>query len=344
MNPHQQSAARRSPGPMVLALAAALLAALPAFAVAPPPSALAAARFHPLPQAWLTAFNDHKNIAIGEREAEVYSRVLILANRTSADAFKGAVRSDITYTHICDNPEVYRGTVVHIEGKLKRINRHPVPREAAGSGVIDLYEAWIFGEHLGSNPYCVLFTGWPAELPRSLLGKESIPASYRVALDGYFLKKFRYQARDGKKIERSAPLLMGHTLIIIENKNASAIQDQPPRDSLMFGFAGIFGALLMSGMGLTWWFQRTDNRIRRRLLALRAWDFMLPAPGTLLVAAPASRTLWRPGILHLALPLRNTCTAGAVDHRPAPPPERVAGQHGSLDKPPEEGAGARPRP
>ncbi len=184
-------------------------------------------RFHALPKQWLDAFTDGKAIGVGGLEAEKYSQVLTLANYTSAAAFKKAMRPNITYTHIFNDPDVYRGKVVRIEGKLKRINRFPVPPEAAEEGVNDLFEAWVFSEYLGSNPYCVVFTEWPADLPRELLGKDSIPGTYRVVMDGYFLKKFRYQARDGRKTQRDAPLIMGHTLIVVGTGSASRLRAFP---------------------------------------------------------------------------------------------------------------------
>ena len=178
-------------------------------------------RFFKLPDSWLPTVTDGRGIPVGGPEAETYSRVLALANYTSAAAFKRAVRPDITYTHIYNEPDSYRGKVVHIEGKLKRINRFDPPFDAAQAGVNDLYEAWVFSEHLGTNPYCVLFTEWPADLPRSLLGKPRIKGDYLVGIDGYFFKKFRYQANDGKNTQRDAPLVIGHALLYVSHQVAA---------------------------------------------------------------------------------------------------------------------------
>jgi hypothetical protein len=236
---------------------------------------------------------------------------------------------------------------MHIEGRLGKIDRSDPPWEAAQEGVNDFFEAWVFSEYLGSNPYKVIFTEWPADLPRSLLGKELLSKEkkypiYRVAMDGYFIKKYRYQARDGKKTDRDAPLFVGHTLTVIGEKQSTEADNVAWLGNLGFGIVAIFAFLLATVLGLTLYFRRTDSRIRRRLLATRGGEFVLPPPDALPVAAPVAPQGRSTSVRPVATP-RITFPAGTVERRIEPPPGGE-GDRGSPDKPPEEGAGAQPRP
>ncbi len=301
-------------------------------------------RFHSLPKQWLGAFKDGKGFAVGGFEAEIYDKVLEQANYTSAAAFKNAVRPEITYTHVFDQPDRYRGEVMHIEGRLGRIDRFDPNWGAATEGVNDCYHAWIFSENLGSNPYVVVFTEWPAGLPRELLGQELFSKDknypvYRVAMDGYFLKKFRYKGRDGHKTERDAPLLMGHTLIFYPGTASSSTEDTAWLKHLTIGIVGVFGLLLATVVGLTWWFRRTDQRIRRRILSIHSPEFVLPPPDAMPVAAPVAPSGHRSGGSR-AMPPRITFSAGTGQRRRDPPPTSEGGKRGSQDTPPEEDAGA----
>jgi hypothetical protein len=296
-------------------------------------------RFFGLPKEWMDAVNDGQGIPVGGLEADIYSRVLTLANYTSTAAFQKAARKDIAYVHIYNEPEVYRGKVVHVEGILKRINRFDPPPEAAEKGVNDLYEAWVFPTAIGISPYCVVFTEWPANLPRDLLGKETIAGTYTVSMDGYFFKKFRFVARDGKRTEREAPLLIGHSLVVARS-NIQAGEDTTWLRWVVTGIVGVFGVVLAAVVGLTWWFRRNDARIRRRLLTAHSTEFVLPPPDALPVVAPPAPPIRRiKAPSQAALPPRITFPAGSGDRGSAPPSGGEGGKRGSGDKSPEEGAG-----
>src|SRR5262249_55395940 len=126
-------------------------------------------------------------------------------------------RRDLTYAQIFANPADYRGQVVHIDGRLKKLARLEPPLRARADGVSDQYEAWIFNDAYGENPFVAVFTELPASL-RSAVGEKKI--NIEVSFDGYFFKKFRYKAIDSKEGKaRDAPVLIGHTL---------AVRSQPP--------------------------------------------------------------------------------------------------------------------
>ncbi|MFO0841885.1 MAG: hypothetical protein U0797_05715 [Gemmataceae bacterium] len=284
--------------------------------------------FRPLPEDWLKVITDNEPIGAGGVEAEVYSRALIRANFTSSKAFKRAARKDVTYAHVYGEPARYRGTVVRVEGRLLRVNRFDPPHEAQEAGVNDVYEAWVFNEQLGTNPYCVLFTEWPAGLPRDLLGEGRIDRVVRVAIDGYFFKRYRYNANDPRGRELDAPLVIGHGLLLLGPAAADDGSATFPIKLVMGVFGAVFGGLIVGVVAVTYWYRRSDRRIRRRILA-RMPEFALPPPEAAPVAAPVHPTGARPLRRRMNLPAGYPNPTPGELRTPArrdkPPPDEDAG-------------------
>ena len=294
--------------------------------------------FRPLPQEWLDAVTDGRGIPVGGLEAEVYSRVMLRAHYTSAKAFSGVIRKDVTYSHLFEEPERYRGVVVPVVGRLLRVNRYAPPYEAAEGGVNDLYEAWVFSEMLGANPTCIVFTEWPENLSRDLLGVPKIDSYIKISLDGYFFKKLRYKSNDRRGSEREAPLVIGHALVVMGHTRAgSSSQTSGWIQTLVWGFGGVVLALILGVVGLTYWYRRSDNRVRRRILA-RMPEFALPTPESTPLAAPVAPVA-RP--VNDKLPVsavpRITFPAGRGQRGDGP---KENGGNGKKEHPPDEGAGA----
>src|SRR5262249_29516108 len=157
-------------------------------------------------------------------------------------AFERKVNKTLTYAHLFNTPEKYRGQVVQAEGRLRRINRFDPPPEAARAGVNDRYEAWIINDAVGPNPYCVVFTEWPAGLPRDLLGKERIDQHIVVRFAGYFYKRYRYTAADSKAgATREALLLIGHSLRVLTMDQPGDAAGAGWAYSLIWVILGLFG-------------------------------------------------------------------------------------------------------
>lgn len=255
-------------------------------------------RFRALPPEWLAAVTDGPGISVGGLEAEMYARVLVRAYYTSPRAFAKAARRDVTYTHVMTEPERYRGTVVRVEGRLLRINRYAPPPEAEAAGLSELYEAWVFNEQLGANPYCLVFSAWPKGLSTDLLGQPKIQQPIRVAFDGFFFKSYNYKSKDRSGTRRDAPLVVGHTLIV-----ESTGDEAPPSSStgfylLLYLFVGVVISLIFGIFGLTYWYRQSDRRLQKRLQA-RMPEFVLPppdAPPVVPPTAPPVKPTYRPRI------------------------------------------------
>jgi hypothetical protein len=211
---------------------------------------------------------DRSGTPAGTLDAQAYTELLVMANYTSANAFARAARSDLTYAHLVANPARYRGEVVRIEGRLRRILRlkEELPPEARAQGVHDLYQAWIFPEGSGHNPFRVDFPELPPDFDRGLLGKEKVEPPLQVRCAGYFFKRFRYTSEAGK--EKDAPLVIAHSLTLLPTPAGRApvrVAAAPDTSSAMPLFMGLVALMVVAAVALGYWFRRGDRRVRARV-------------------------------------------------------------------------------
>jgi hypothetical protein len=205
-------------------------------------------------------------------ENQAYSYVLYVASKTSLPAFAKSAKDNngLTYVHLFNEPSKYRGEVVHVEGRLKRLLKIDSPADARQAGVENLYEGWMFSDLYGANPTCLLFT----ELPPGVKPGETV--EYRIAFDGYFFKRYRYKAADNYKANefRDAPLLIGKSFVLTEPIAVAA--EAGWAESLVPVFVALLGGTLALIAGTTWWFRRSDKQVRSRLEGARAVTFVEP--------------------------------------------------------------------
>jgi hypothetical protein len=208
-----------------------------------------------------------RNAAENYNEARAYNYLLVLASATPVTAFAKSSRRDLTFAHLFEEPGKYRGQVVHIEGRLKRLRRFDAPRLAAKQGVPVIYEGWIFGDAYFSNPYCVLATANPDSIP---LGDT---IEHQVSFDGYFFKRYRYKAGDGW---RDAPLLIGHAVRERAAPNPASDTGGSFAALLLPGLIAVVGATVLLVLCLNWWFRRSDRHIRPYMDLTRNARFVEP--------------------------------------------------------------------
>jgi hypothetical protein len=231
-----------------------------------------------LREVYLKGVTDSQPIADGkgDRRSKVelaaYIRALNYAALTPQHAFATSARENVTYAHLCEEPSKYRGDVIHIEGRLKRVRRFDPP--FAADLVKELYEAWIFVKERGSEPACLLFTELPEGL--SVTEKTEMP----VAFDGYFFKRYRYKAADsGPNRAREAPLLIGHTLVLKGPVAATPAADSAAGGpALLVGFLAFVVLTVGFAVGITWWFRRDERHVQGRLAEALTREFQPPPP------------------------------------------------------------------
>ncbi len=198
-----------------------------------------------------------------ENEGEFLAYCDALVTASQADLATGA-RRDLTFAHLYEQPGVYRGEVVHVEGSLARLRRFEAPSYVWSQGVRELYEGWVFDARTyGANAMAIVFT----ELPGGLELAERMDR--RVAFDGYFFKRYRYAAGDGR---RDAPLLIGRRPILLDDRPAAA-QGRGVSKAMLWSSGVILGTLAAALCGLAWWFRRGDRRVRECLQRKRSeWE------------------------------------------------------------------------
>jgi hypothetical protein len=201
-------------------------------------------------------------------EARSYDYLLLTAHKTDQSAFAKSGRRDLTYAHLLEEPVKYRGAIVHVEGRMRRLRQFDATRLAAKEGVPVLYEGWVFPDGNFGNPYCII----TSELPDGMKIGEKV--DYKVTFDGYFFKVYRYKAGDANRI---APLLIGRGLQLIET---SPIATQPETDEFGGLFTvpllGVLASTVLLALGMGWWYRRGDRTVRARLNQARNSDFSVP--------------------------------------------------------------------
>jgi hypothetical protein len=201
-----------------------------------------------------------RNVEENYNEFQAYHYSLIKAHTIPESVLARDARHDLTYAHLFEEPAKYRGQLIHLEGRLKRLRRFDATSSAARQGVPTLFEGWIYDELYYYNPFCVIVS----ELPSSVQIGEKI--EYPVAFNGYFFKRYRYKAADGW---REAPLLIGRTLHLTEPIPNVAGGDISLPHSLLVAFISVVAVTLFLGVGLLWWFRQGDRQVRSRLDAAR---------------------------------------------------------------------------
>lgn len=202
----------------------------------------------------------------GGDEREPFEDVLLQAHGFTSNELSDAARRDISVDQMVAEKKAIRDDVrfelVHIEGRLKRLKKIPSLARLKEVGIEDLYEAWVFPRGgRGTDPVCVILT----EPPTGIKPADDITPGVPVSTTGYYFKVLEYQSNQpnpkdpSKTMFRRAPLLLGHTLTLGEDK---APANASPFDlgtlSVVLG-----GAVLAVLIGMAVWLRRTDTGSRR---------------------------------------------------------------------------------
>jgi hypothetical protein len=229
------------------------------------------------PQEWLEHIEDDTGYGKGgvtnPDEILAYNYFVLRARQVPAELMAKHARPELTFSLLFGpDRSKYRGEIAHVEGRLKRLIWIGPTTGLEREGVKDLYEAWIFREgHYDYPPICVLVS----DPPPGLTPAEDI-RDVTVSFDGYFFKRFRYDAADKKA--RLAPLVIGHTMKLkapVVNAGDTATFSAFSKYFVPFGIAL---ALLMVGaiVAISRYFRRGDRAIRARLRDRTAIDFVEP--------------------------------------------------------------------
>ncbi len=172
----------------------------------------------------------------------------------------GEKNSFVTFDHLWRQPDLYRGQIVPVIGRMIRLRKWEAPRLAQQKGIEFAYEGWVVGQTPKRNPYCIVFVAIPEGL------HEAETMDRQVKFYGYYLKKFRY---DAEKTVRETHLVVGPTVFLEPNQTPATPPSEPfTRNVLLATLAGLLGIMLMIA-AMYLWFRRGDRRVQARLAALR---------------------------------------------------------------------------
>jgi hypothetical protein len=123
-------------------------------------------------------------------------------------AFDPIARSNLDVEDLDSAPGKYRGLIVRIDARPKRVREMPAPERLRHRGAVKLYEVWALARVGEVHRAVCLIT--PVPPPGLVVGDEQ-PDGVEVALSGFFLKKLKVAKADGVKGFRTAsvPLLVG---------------------------------------------------------------------------------------------------------------------------------------
>lgn len=205
---------------------------------------------------------------------EIYNEAVLNAREFPVEFFEKSAEDQphVQFANLWNHPDTYRGKVIKIEGRLVRLLKiDKVSSELEARGVTHLYEGWIFGPTPKSIPYCVIFPNEAVD-PRdpSKRLKPAEKMERHVTFTGYFIKKYRYRAGDGKDLD--APLLIGNTVRV---QAKSAKDNNPPSittslidGTVLYAIGGFLLGVIVLLVGLNWYFRRGDKVFQDRLTKL----------------------------------------------------------------------------
>ncbi len=195
-----------------------------------------------------------------KQEYDAYCAALLTAAITPEQAFANSARANdrATYGHLFNDPSAYRGEVVTVHGRLKRVREFLPPRPLFKNGVERYYEGWIYADTPGSNPVCVMV----AELPQGIKPGEWI--DHRVTFHGYFFKKYVYFTA---KERRVTLLCVGRTLVPDAQPIRTPTVQVP--SGLLTVIVGFIVGILLLVLILHWWLNRGDQKFRHRMAQIQ---------------------------------------------------------------------------
>ena len=137
------------------------------------------------------------------RAAERASYFAILDRLRSRPEAARTAGESVAFPVLMTEPNRYRGRLVRLDGVARRAVEIPAgPNEF---GLEKLYDVWVFTPDSGLNPWHVVTTALPADLPRGEWFAEGTP----VRVDGVFFKRQGYET--GRHELHVAPLLLAAT-------------------------------------------------------------------------------------------------------------------------------------
>jgi hypothetical protein len=151
-----------------------------------------------------------------------YQDALVKALRAPRPAFTYAAQSRFDYADIDDRPAQYRGQIVRLYGRPKRVRVLEAPQRLKDCCAPKLYEVWGQVNVGAIGRLVCLVTPFP---PKGLRVGDEQPEGLEIALTGYFFKKLKLGKGEGVPgfAESSVPLLIGEVMSVPDKDTRAAV-------------------------------------------------------------------------------------------------------------------------
>jgi len=156
-------------------------------------------------------------LGIRHAESKAFYQVLAEADKIDLRDVPAGVIKDTNYTLLMTDSDRYRGQLVKVEGRLKRLA--PIPVDKTATSIPALYEAWVFTADSGKNPYRIVCTS----IPEGIETAGNIRNNVRIQLVGYFFKREGYAAQ-GESLSGKlhvAPLILTREFQLVKSRPVS---------------------------------------------------------------------------------------------------------------------------
>jgi hypothetical protein len=198
-------------------------------------------------------------VSSNPEEGEAFRDALLKASITNPEVMAASALRGLTNNDVISNSREFRGKVIHVEGRLRRINAQSVSDELEKHGIEHLWEGWVLDRHSERPIWCIVFT----ELPEELKDVKQDEVDFEIEFDGYYLKMFPYESvgtlQHPHRTEE-ALLVLGRMPTVL-GRPASSRRDPwsefiaPSMAALVIVMLGVLGIL-------AWSFRRGDRKVR----------------------------------------------------------------------------------
>ncbi|MDB4802543.1 hypothetical protein OAH05_01310 [bacterium] len=193
-----------------------------------------------------------KRVGLLRSEQDAMDRVLHRVRALTQKELNEAAVDDIGFRVVFTDAESYRGQLIQIEGTLWRLQKYPFGERDSTED--DLWQAWMFSDDSGNNPWVVFLT----EKPEEIEAGEDI--NRQVSLAGYFFKNYGYATEQGLHI---APMLIAKSFTA---QPLAPVVDQKAEDLSLYVFFFLITIVLIFGV-MVWYFISSDRKFNKSHLA-----------------------------------------------------------------------------
>ena len=175
---------------------------------------------------------------------------------TPLETLEQAARDDVAFSVLMNESPKFIGQLLTIKGELRGLRPYGAGRNEYG--VDQLYEAWIKTLDAGNNPYRILCSRIPEDIPQ---GMDLEPGTV-VRITGFYFKRYGYPAHDHRL--HVAPLILASEVYWYRQRPA---RDRNAEDGgivpYVLGLAVIIGSIIAV---LLWQFRKSDREFERQHL------------------------------------------------------------------------------